>query len=67
MRVLQIFTYLAVEKGMENNGRLQQNHDASTRAASVGEKAHLGTKQHQTVQNQARSLYGYQVTLVLRH
>ena len=34
----------------ENKGELQQNHDVIVGAAAVGEKARLGTKQHQTVQ-----------------
>ena len=28
---------------------MMMNHDVSTRAAAVGKKAHLGTKQHLTV------------------
>jgi len=33
----------------------------------VYQKAHLGTKQHQTVKNQAHSLSCYRVMLVRRH
>ena len=39
MRIPQLVTYVAVEKGMElkeNKGKLWQNHDASTGAAVVG-------------------------------
>jgi len=39
--VPQIATYAVRGKGMEHKG---VNHDASTGAAAVGEKAHLGTK-----------------------
>ena len=36
MRILQIVTYAAVEKGMENKGKLRQNRDAGIGAAAVG-------------------------------
>jgi len=42
----QIVTQVVVEKEMENKGKLWYNHDTSIGAAAVGEKAHLGTKQH---------------------
>jgi len=37
---------MVVEKVMELKGKLQWNHDASTGAAAVGEKACLGIKRH---------------------
>jgi len=38
MRVLQIITYAAVEKWMENKGKFLWHHDAGTGAAAVGGK-----------------------------
>ena len=49
----KIVTYAAVEKGMEkkeSKGKLRQNHNASIEAVMAGKKAHLWTKQRQTVQ-----------------
>jgi len=48
----------------ENNAELQWNHEVSIGAAVVGERARLGMKQRQTVQNKAHNLGRYQVTLV---
>ena len=41
--LLQIVTLRSCEERMEDQ---RGTHDASTAAAAVGEKAHLGTKRH---------------------
>ena len=48
--VPQIITYMLRKKGMENKDKLSvEPCDASTVAATVGKKAHPGTKRHRTV------------------
>ena len=43
-RVLQIVTYMAVEKGMEHKENKDNNHNSSTGAAGVGKKGRLGAQ-----------------------
>jgi len=40
----QIVTYVVVEKGTENKGKLLLSHDGSNEAAADGKRACFGTK-----------------------
>jgi len=51
MHVPQIITYAAVEKKMENKGKVCKNHDASIGAAVVGK---IGTSWDEATSNSAK-------------